>query len=272
VGDVMREKALMSEDEALLEEIFARPWDDGPRLSYAGVLTGRGDPRGELIRVQIEIFVDEAGHRLGPRYGENLKRRDELLAAHGREWAAPLSPLVDRWSFQRGFPDLVKLGARAFLERAQAIFDAAPVLHLDVTGLDAGCGDFFASPHLRRLRSLLLYESRIGDQGVERLAASPHLVGLRYLDLMLNQVTRRGLEALCASPNLPSLRYVKLTSNPVDDPHDRPVSVDNGRILDWEALPIQAELEARHGRKPWLHYRTTYERFYPPEPEWLMRP
>jgi hypothetical protein len=89
---------------------------------------------------------------------------------------------------------------------------------------------------------------------------------------MLNDVTRRGVEALCASKSLPNLRYVKLTSNPVDDPKDRPVAVDAGRILEWEASPLQQELEARYGALSWFHYQTDYDEFYPPEPQVFLRP
>jgi uncharacterized protein (TIGR02996 family) len=268
----MRYARGMRDEAALSREILERPWDDGPRLELAALLDGRGDPRGELIRVQIEIFLDEAGHRRGSKYAANLRREKELLKQHAAAWAADVSPLVDRVTFMRGFPDMVKVDAEKYLANAARLHAVAPVVHLDVKQLKGVLGRFFAEPHLGRLRSLLLYDCHIGDEGVEALAASPVLGELRYLDLMLNDVTRRGVEALCASSGLPNLRYVKLTSNPVESPLDRPVAVDNGQILEWEAHPIQEELEARYGHKPWLHYQTLYDEFYPPEPQTFLRP
>jgi uncharacterized protein (TIGR02996 family) len=46
----------MSSDEAaLLQAVIATPDDDLPRLVYADWLDERGDPRGEYIRLQVEI-------------------------------------------------------------------------------------------------------------------------------------------------------------------------------------------------------------------------
>ena len=40
--------------DALLADIYANPDDDAPRLVYADLLLERDDPRGELIRLQLE--------------------------------------------------------------------------------------------------------------------------------------------------------------------------------------------------------------------------
>ena len=41
------------DDATLLERIYARPDDDEPRRAYAARLVERGDPRGELIQLQL---------------------------------------------------------------------------------------------------------------------------------------------------------------------------------------------------------------------------
>src|SRR5687767_11322596 len=111
----------MPDEAALHREIIERPWDDRPRLELAALLDGRGDPRGELIRVQIEIFLDEAGHRQGTKAAANRRREKELLEKHGGEWAAEVSPLVDRVTFMRGFTDMVKTGAEKYLANAERL-------------------------------------------------------------------------------------------------------------------------------------------------------
>lgn len=82
--------------EALLAEIHARPMDDAPRLVYADWLLERGDPRGELISLQLrpESEKDKAAK----------KRERELLKAHRKEWLGKLAPVVGgELVFRRGF-------------------------------------------------------------------------------------------------------------------------------------------------------------------------
>ncbi|HEY8505988.1 MAG TPA: TIGR02996 domain-containing protein, partial [Gemmataceae bacterium] len=52
------------EADALRRAVLAAPGDDGPRLRFAEWLDRCGDPRGEFIRVQIELA------RLQPHFGE----------------------------------------------------------------------------------------------------------------------------------------------------------------------------------------------------------
>ena len=75
--------------DALLADIYANPFDDGPRLVYADFLLERGDPRGELIALQIARGNNEAS-----------ERERVLIKEHGRAW---LGPLVSVLSFGRGY-------------------------------------------------------------------------------------------------------------------------------------------------------------------------
>jgi uncharacterized protein (TIGR02996 family) len=81
--------------EDLFAEVYAHPDDDGPRQVLADFLQERGDPRGELIALQLS--------------GNNDKRVDELLEQHGKRWLAPLlrvlawSPGARATRFARGF-------------------------------------------------------------------------------------------------------------------------------------------------------------------------
>ena len=49
-------------DDAFLAAILATPDDDSPRLIYADWLEERGDPRGELLRVEcrLRLLSEEA--------------------------------------------------------------------------------------------------------------------------------------------------------------------------------------------------------------------
>ena len=80
----------MSELEtAFLKAIRDNPDDDTAPLIYADYLEERGDPRGELIRVQIHLLRRDYNDPLRPV----LARRElELLNTHGSRWTEALQP------------------------------------------------------------------------------------------------------------------------------------------------------------------------------------
>lgn len=88
----------------LLEEVYASPNDDGPRLVYADWLTQRGDPWGELIVIQI-------AQARGEGTSEMQTRAEKLLAAHAEartaglpiEWKVRHQGAIRPPVFRRGF-------------------------------------------------------------------------------------------------------------------------------------------------------------------------
>src|SRR4051794_21614639 len=89
--------------DAFLRSIIENPDDDSRRLVYADWLDGRGDPRGEFIRVQCELArLSE----VDPRRAE-LEARERRLPVEYQEWAEPLRGLARRWEFRRGFVEVI---------------------------------------------------------------------------------------------------------------------------------------------------------------------
>lgn len=80
----------------LLAAIAETPDADEPRLVYADLLTERGDPRGELMLLQLKLAKQEDAV---------LRRRERALieAHHDQLLGTPFSPDIT-WSFDRGFP------------------------------------------------------------------------------------------------------------------------------------------------------------------------
>lgn len=78
-----------------LAAVWAHPEDDAPRAVYGDWLTERGDPRGELIALQLHPGGGAAA----------LRRERALLKSHAREWLGPLAPAVSKGAlrFERGF-------------------------------------------------------------------------------------------------------------------------------------------------------------------------
>jgi uncharacterized protein (TIGR02996 family) len=90
--------------EALERDVYANPDDDEPRAVLADLLQSRGDPRGELIALQLAAAA-------GRGTDEGDARIAELVRDHGRGWLGPLNQLAARAEFQRGFVTRLELAA-----------------------------------------------------------------------------------------------------------------------------------------------------------------
>jgi uncharacterized protein (TIGR02996 family) len=89
------------QEAALLAAVYESPGDPACRQVYADFLSERGDPRGELIALQLAPERDARSRR----------REGALLKAHRREWLGPLARRVVEKSavFRGGFPAEVEL-------------------------------------------------------------------------------------------------------------------------------------------------------------------
>src|SRR5688500_3802818 len=112
-------------EQPFLEAIRHDPDDDIPRLIYADWLEERGNPRGELVRIQCELARLPAADERRPA----LQSRELLLLnQHAKGWAGPLRAWVSRWEFHRGMIETVRLPAERFLRHAEEIFQVAPLV------------------------------------------------------------------------------------------------------------------------------------------------
>jgi len=89
--------------DALLAQVYAHPEDDEPRLVLADALQGQGDPRGELIALQLAAPASATDHEA------RLRRIDALIKACGADWLGDLAGIAYRAQFQRGFPARLEL-------------------------------------------------------------------------------------------------------------------------------------------------------------------
>lgn len=77
-----------------LERVLAQPHETAHRLVFADWLSELGDPRGELINLQ-----------LGAKSEESQRRQEDLIAAYWSEWCRPiLDGLKSAPRFEEGFP------------------------------------------------------------------------------------------------------------------------------------------------------------------------
>src|SRR6516162_9578044 len=146
----------MSDHDAFLRGILENPADDSPRLVYADWLEERADPRAEFIRVQCELAKLPPDD---PKWDALEQREWDLLRQHEAAWTADIKSLVTEWQFHRGFVDTISLGARAFVDHAEKLFQRAPIRHTTLTRLgtsSVAAKDLAACTQLARLRSLEL--------------------------------------------------------------------------------------------------------------------
>ncbi|MCA9571829.1 MAG: hypothetical protein KC656_28525, partial [Myxococcales bacterium] len=150
--------------------------DDATRQVIADALTERGDPRGELIALDLRLKAD------GSR-GPLLERARELRSLHLAHLLGPLAPLVEDATWDRGYAEHVVLAVKHDPDLVAA------------TG----------SPLWRTVRSIdVVRHHRRHDGHLTRLLAHDVLFGLRSLrghlpDSLLVQLARgpaRPLETL----------------------------------------------------------------------------
>lgn len=252
-------------NEALLSDVIQNPYDDAPRLRYAEWLEERGDPRGEFIRIQVELSSNDGVAR--KRRARLHLRENDLLDQHEEDWAADVAPLVESYRFDRGFVSGATISTEVFLEKPGEILDLAPIVYISLNGVRDHLDELFSSPYLTRIRALSLSNNDLHDEDIARLTESPHLHQLWWLGLSFNQITMAGVKYLVEgwqSGYLENLGFVSLKDNPTDPREDYYVE---GNFISYRYLPEEGKaLEEEYGRIPWLHIvgnRTSDE---PPSP------
>lgn len=184
----------------LLAAVLERPDDRAARSVYADFLSERGDPRGELIQVQLARTSDD---RPALR-----KREASLLASYGAEWAAEL-PCIRRTTarFLHGFVEEADLELPASARRLESVFGAASFRTLRRVGVRPALG--MAPEELAALVARLLtsdnFRGLTGLFGVPSGARLPAHASLVELGLLLGQ-------ALPDLSGLPALRRLLLTN------------------------------------------------------------
>lgn len=142
-------------NHSLLERVLANRRDDDARRVFADWLSSHGDPRGELIHLQ----VDRAQGRGDPA---KLERELLLLDEHREVWSRPLDSVASNVVFERGFPACVELD----LDRSAALLPClaeslawATVEHLFVREASSPMpasvlAPLLDAPHMRELTQL----------------------------------------------------------------------------------------------------------------------
>ncbi len=200
----------MSRESDALAEVLAAPDDDVPRMAYADLLVARGDPRGELIRVQCAIANGDVEYL---EKKELKERAEKLLETHGAAWRAAAGvPESGEVEWRRGFIDVASLtGEQLAGEVGELLFANEPVRHVKVrVNSKRVATRIAAGTTLQRVTALTL-QGTISDDGVAALLEGP-VDNLRSLNVG-GCVSASGLLALTRCPRLAALERLSLSGS-----------------------------------------------------------
>jgi uncharacterized protein (TIGR02996 family) len=199
-----KKKAKAKGEEEFLAAIYADPDDDALRMVFADWLQERGDPRGELIALQ-----------LGPATPASLKKTASLLKQHGVAWAGRLH----RFLAKEG-----RLFERGFLARGTLALEGRPKKL--PAGLDL--------PEWATVHTLSLdwHVNRDGHAGP--ILALPSMQALRGIGACLESV-------VAALPERPRLEELEIELFPMRDETDE-ILADRRRIAEGKMFPALRRL------------------------------
>jgi uncharacterized protein (TIGR02996 family) len=186
---------MASRGEALLRAVYENLDDDGARRVYADWLVEQGDPRGELIALQVARATQAL-----PLAAE--RREVELLWKHGRAWLAPFARQIGAFRFERGF--LVECELKALTKKMVGHASWATVRSVRLVGVDGPLvGMFLSHPAMRSLREV----TGVGVMGFATLCSPGMGAGIERLEVV--DVPRVPLERAKATQGLQKLRELK---------------------------------------------------------------
>jgi uncharacterized protein (TIGR02996 family) len=263
--------------------VIARvPDSDEARLVIADGLLERGDPRGEFIRLSIQLA------RVGldaPEAPDLVRRHDRLLVEHGKRWVRPLGPDVHEPRFRRGFVESVAIPRAEWLTDAlldqEAIRDVTVLTVRDQQAL-ADRSELarvrgiavrkhgsrpqrtqpwsITSPNTETLESIDWFFAKPGPV-TRRVVAQGHVDGARMLELLalprldeLDVQSSQDADAfgvLATDPRAARLRFLGLRGRPelLDSPYLAPrrmrLDVDDKmleRVVAWPPFVAADEL------------------------------
>jgi uncharacterized protein (TIGR02996 family) len=191
----------MTEREALLEAVFARPGDDAPRLVYADFLDEHGEPaQAAFIRAQVELARHRPDTPEHDRIGEGLYGLWDRFLAELRP-AVPSDLMLSPSDFVRGFPAVpVHIPqVSVFRDQSPHWWPRLPIRAISVDLVPWNVAEFVRIPYLARLRQLVLIGEDPHGKIVPRLVKCHYLENLRVLDLSQFPLGPEAAEALAGA-------------------------------------------------------------------------
>lgn len=183
--------------EPLWAECLAHPDDDGPRVVLADALLERGDPRGELVSLQLSPALDDT----------QRKRASALLRQHEKDWLGDLATVTKQRVWRRGFLEEAELARNASADAATWKRAADDPRLATLRRLAKGASNeahyeaFVLSPAMRALRDIEVRTAGLIEQLADlprRIETMRFVMGLdpRVLAALIDKHERIGVRRL----------------------------------------------------------------------------
>jgi uncharacterized protein (TIGR02996 family) len=186
-------RAGAADGDALLAAVRADPHDERALAVYADWLQERGDPRGELVALQLA--------------NREPARQRALIAKHGKSWLGAVGTVTTQkyTRFERGLPVAVTVNPRNEPTLAATIKapEWATIEEMSFTGMFADslvCADLVCSPTMRALRDL----RGIGLAPMKRIARTKAKHAITHVTMRSHIIASE----LARAPGLPALERV----------------------------------------------------------------
>ncbi|MFT3840135.1 MAG: TIGR02996 domain-containing protein [Myxococcaceae bacterium] len=111
-----------AQTDGLMRAIVERPDDDAARLVYADALLERGDPHGDLIRLQVTAEAKPTP----PNKQELTYRASQLLRTSWKAFAGEAEPFTGEYGFRRGFAEKLTMTVPKFEKLGERLFTQTP--------------------------------------------------------------------------------------------------------------------------------------------------
>jgi len=169
--------------QTLLDAVYAAPHDRDARLVYADFLQDRGDPRGELIMLQLQ-----------PPTPARKRREHELVEAHAETWIGKLTRITTWVEFELGF--LARCGLAKIPKWAIGMREWTTVEHVGLSDDwdRGGLVELVTHATMKSLASL-----RISTRVLDGLLAARGTTPIRTLTLD-GRIDAARFAALAAAP------------------------------------------------------------------------
>jgi len=130
-------KPTRRDTSALFAAVYAAPDADEPREVLADALQEAGDPRGELIALQLREYRGDTSDEL-------RQRAQELVVKHGKTWLGALRPIVFRAEMRRGFLQRLELAGSWSTSKWQQMAAEPMLATVEELGMGQATGKVFA--------------------------------------------------------------------------------------------------------------------------------